>query len=132
MTLQATGSNNALVEVDQGTDELDLPIALASNTTFNVAAGATLIIANPMTIEPGVTLTQTGGGTVTYESTVNVETGASVAFNDSTYAEQLSLAAGATATVGGSGTVLEVNGLSSSGTLNLGSQHSAHQLWKLR
>ncbi len=57
LTLQASGSGNAVVEVDQGTDELDLPITLASNTTFNVAAGATLIIANPMTIDSGVTLT---------------------------------------------------------------------------
>ncbi|HEX4055795.1 MAG TPA: glucoamylase family protein [Tepidisphaeraceae bacterium] len=121
LTLQGSGSSNAVVDVDQGTAELDLPITLASNTTFDVAAGATLIIANPMTIDSGATLTTTGGGTVTYESIVNVGSGASVAFDDSTYAEQLSLAAGASATVGGTGSVLEVASLSNSGTLNLGS-----------
>jgi len=121
LTLQGSGSSNAVVEVDQGTDELDLPITLASNTTFDVAAGATLIIANPMTIDSGVTLTQTGGGTVSYESIVNVENGGTIAFNDSTYAAQLSLAVGASAIVGGAGTVLEVKSLSNSGTLNLGS-----------
>ncbi len=120
LTLQGSGSNGAVVEVDQGTAELDLPITLASNTTFDVAAGATLIIANPMTIDSGVTLTQTGGGTVTYESIVNVGNSASIAFGDSTYVAQLSLATGATATVGGTGTVLEVNSLSSNGTINLG------------
>jgi hypothetical protein len=120
LTLQGNGSNSAVVEVDQGTAELDLPITLASNTTFNVATGATLIIANPITIDSGITLTQTGGGTVTYESIINVAGGGSVAFNNSTFANQLSLAAGATATLGGAGTVLEVSSLSDSGTLNLG------------
>ena len=120
LTLQATGSNSALIEVDQGTAVLDLPITLASNTTIDVALGATLIIGNPMTVDSGVTLTQIGGGVVTYESTISVASGAAVAFEDSTYAQSLSLASGATATILGSGTVLELNTLLGGGTINLG------------
>lgn len=78
LTLQATGSNSALVQVDQGTDEINLPLTLASNTTFNVAAGSTLIIADPLTINAGVTLTTTGGGTVTYLSTTTLLSGSAI------------------------------------------------------
>ena len=78
LTLQSTGSNNALVEVDQATDEINLPLTLASNTTFNIATGATLIIADPMTLAAGVTLTTTGGGTLIDESTVSFGTGSSI------------------------------------------------------
>lgn len=119
LTLQASGSNSALVEVDQGTVILDLPMTLASNTTFNVAAGATLIIGNPLTVNSGVTLTQIGGGVVTYESIVTVDPGGSITFASSTYAQALSLAPGATASITGNGTVLELGGLSDGGTLNL-------------
>jgi hypothetical protein len=119
LTLQASGSNSALVEVDQGTVILDLPTTLASNTTFNVAAGATLVIGNPLTINSGVTLTQTGGGVVTYESTINVVGDGSLVLADSTYADALSLAPGATASLTGNGTVLELGSLSNSGTINL-------------
>jgi len=118
LTLQ-TASGNAVVEVDQGTDELDLPVTLASNTTFNVASGATLIIGNPLTINSGVTLTQIGGGTVIYESTVSVASNASISFAESTYVPQLSLASGATASVGGAGTVLELSSLPTSGTIDV-------------
>ena len=42
LTLQAAGTSSAQVEVDQGTDELNLPVTIASSpTTFNVAPGAT-------------------------------------------------------------------------------------------
>jgi len=119
LILQASGSNGAVVEVDQGTVILDLPTTLASNTIFNVAAGATLIIGNPLTINSGVTLTQTGGGVVTYESIINVVRSGSVVFADSAYASTLSLAPGATASLTGNGTELEVGSLLNSGTLNL-------------
>ena len=103
ITLQATGSNSALVEVDQGTVILDLPMTLASNTIFNVAAGATLIIGNPLTINSGVTLTQTGGGVVTYESIINVVAGGSIVFAQSTYVQAAFPRAGATASITGKG-----------------------------
>jgi hypothetical protein len=108
-----------MVVVDQGTQELDLPVVIASNTVFNVATGATLVVANPVTINTGKSLTQTGSGTVTYQSIINVGNAASIAFGNSTHAHELDLASGSTASVGGTGTVLEVDSLSDSGTVDL-------------
>jgi hypothetical protein len=116
LTLQAT-SGNAQVIVQQGTQEINLPTTIASNTVFNVAAGANLIIGNPLTIDSGDSLTQTGSGTVTYQSIITVQSRASIAFADSTHAHELNLASGATATV--SAPVLEVDSLSNLGTVNL-------------
>jgi len=117
LTLQGMGSASALVQVDQGTDELDLPVTIASNTTLNVASGASLIIANPVTINSGMTLSQTGAGTVTYQSIITVLSNASISFANSTHAHELSLASGSTATLGGP--VLEVDSISNLGTINL-------------
>ena len=105
------------MQVDQGTDELDLPVTIASNTTFNVASGATLIVANPVTINSGESLTQAGAGTVTYQSIITVDSNGSIAFANSTHAHELSLASAATATLGGP--VLEVDSISNLGTINL-------------
>jgi len=116
LTLQAT-SGNAQVIVQQGTQEINLPTTIASNTVFNVAAGANLIIGNPLTIDSGDSLTQTGSGTVTYQSIITVQSRGAIAFADSTHAHELNLASGATATV--SVSVLEVDSLSNLGTVNL-------------
>jgi hypothetical protein len=119
LTLQ-TSTGNAKVNVDQGTAELDLPVIVASNTVFTVAAGANLLVANPITINSGKTLTSTGGGTVTYQSIITVlGGGASIAFGNSTHANELSVASGSSASVGGTGTVLTLDTLANSGTLNL-------------
>ena len=119
LTLETGTGQNALLQVDQGTDELDLPVTLSSNTTLNVASGATLIIANPLTIDSGVTLTQSGGGTVTYQSIINLLSGASIAFGDSTRARQLSLGPSNRASIAGTDTVLELDSLSDSGTVDV-------------
>jgi hypothetical protein len=118
LTLQ-TASGSALVQVDQGTDDLDLPITVASNTVFNVASGATLIVANPLTINSGKSLTQSGGGTVTYQSLINVLSGGSISFGNSTHAHELSIAAGSKASVGGTGAVLTLDSLANGGTVDL-------------
>jgi len=77
LTLQA-GGGGAQVVVQAGTQEINLPLTIASSTTFNVAAGATLIIGDPLTINAGMTLTQTGGGSVVYRSTVTLQSGAAM------------------------------------------------------
>jgi hypothetical protein len=119
LTLQ-TASGNALVQVDQGTQEINLPTTIASNTTFSVNAGATLVIGNPLTINSGITLTPSGTGTITYNSIVNVLGGASIAFANSTHANTLNLSTGGKASVtGGSTTVLQVNNLSNAGTIDV-------------
>jgi hypothetical protein len=116
LTLQAS-TGNAQVIVQQGTQEINLPTTIASNTVFNVAAGANLIVANPITINSGESLTQTGAGTVTYQSIITVNSNGAIAFADSTHAHELSLASGATATLGGP--VLEVDSISNLGTINI-------------
>ncbi|HEX4055075.1 MAG TPA: hypothetical protein VHX86_12495, partial [Tepidisphaeraceae bacterium] len=118
LTLQ-TSTGDAQVIVQQGTQEINLPTTIASNTVFNVANGSTLVIANPLTIDSGDTLTTAGSGTVTYQSIISVGGGASIAFDNSSHAHELSLASGANASVGGSGTVLEVDTLANGGTINL-------------
>ncbi|MGA2440912.1 MAG: dockerin type I domain-containing protein [Tepidisphaeraceae bacterium] len=120
LTLQGTGSNSAMVEVDQGMDELNLPLTIASNTVFNVAPTATLVVGNPVTINSGKSLSQTGG-TVTYESTITVQSGGSISFGSATYAHALSLASTATASITSpsGGVVVKVDSLSNSGTFDV-------------
>ena len=59
LTLQTT-TGNAQVIVQAGTQEINLPLTLASNTVFTVSSGATLMISDPMTINAGKSLTSTG------------------------------------------------------------------------
>jgi hypothetical protein len=98
LTLQAA-SGPALVEVDQGTQKIDLPLTFASSTTLNVASGATLLIANPTTINSGAAVSQTGTGTVTYQSAVTVKGGGSLSFGSSTVGTSLTLQSGANASI---------------------------------
>jgi len=98
LTMQvATGS--ALVQVDQGTDEINLPATLASNTTLNVASGASLIFGNPVTLDAGVAVSQSGGGTVTYSSLVSLGAGASLSIGNSTIGNSLNLGTSAKVSV---------------------------------
>ncbi len=118
LTLQVS-AGDANITVNHGSHEIDLPMTIASNTVFDVASGAALVIDNPMTIDPGVTLVQSGAGTVTYNSIVNVLGGAAVSFGASVHADSLSLSSGSTASVAGTGTTLQVNSLSNAGTIDL-------------
>jgi PEP-CTERM motif len=103
-------------------DKISLPLELASNTTFNVASGATLKISNPMTIDSGVSLTTTGAGSVLYESTITLQSGATMAVANSTHAASLTLQGASTASVVNSSTVLQVDSLamSAGSTLDVG------------
>jgi len=118
LTLQvSTGS--ALVKVDQATDEINLPTTIASNTVFNVATGATLMIGNPMTINSGMSVTQTGGGKVVYNSIVNVASGGAIVLGNSTQANTLEIGSTSTATIAGSGNTVQVGTLSNSGLIDI-------------
>jgi hypothetical protein len=121
LTLQ-TSSGSAGIVVQQGTQKINLPLTIASNTSINVASGSTLLISDPVTINPGVAVTSTG--TVAYQSTIALGTGASLALSSSTSASALSLAANATVSVGtstGSRSLIQVDSLStaSGSTINL-------------
>src|SRR5262249_32908379 len=100
-----------------GTQKINLPLTIASNTTFNVAGSSTLKISDPMTINTGMTVTQTGTGSVSYESSVNLGTSAGIPFrnNSHTNARNLGSASSATLTTGGNKT-LKIDGLSMNAT----------------
>ena len=111
ITLQAA-TGNATVTVQAGTQEINVPLTLASNTVLNVSGGATLVMADPISINSGLTLTQTGTGTVTYESTITVGSAALIAFGNSTHAHALTLLSSSNASISGTGTVLTLDSLS--------------------
>jgi len=100
LTLQAAGGSAALVQVDQNTDVINLPMTLASNTIFNLDGG-NLIVANPLTLAAGVSLTTTGGGQATYQSTVTLGAGSSLAFSSPAKIGSLALTSGAKASFAG-------------------------------
>lgn len=91
LTMQVS-EGSALIEAMAGVQKVNLPLTLASNTTLSVSPTATLVIADPVTIRPGITLTQTGGGAVSYLSTVRVAGGASIAFAGDAHVTSLALA----------------------------------------
>jgi hypothetical protein len=68
LTLQVS-TGNALVQVQAGSHKINLPMTIASNTTANIATGATLVIADPVTVNSGKTFTKTGNGTLNIIST---------------------------------------------------------------
>jgi hypothetical protein len=119
LTLQ-TATGNAQVLVDTGTQKINLPLTVASDTVLNVATGATLKISDPVTIMAGKSVTQTGGGAVSYESNVTLQTGASLAVGSSSSMHALSLAADSLTTLtshtGGTAKVLQVDTLSLGGS----------------
>jgi hypothetical protein len=124
LTMQtSTGSANIIVQA--GTQKIDLPLTIASNTSINVSSGATLLVSNPVTINSGVAVTTVpSGGTVSYQSYVTLGTGASLALAGSTKAFSLNLGSGASTTVPvstGTRSLLQTNSLSlaTGSTLNL-------------
>ena len=84
-------SGGAVIDVVQGTHHINLPLNLASNTEIKAGSGSTLFISDPVTVNPGVAVTQTGTGTVLYESTVTVGTGATMQFGNSSHMAALTV-----------------------------------------
>ena len=119
LTLQAS-TGSAAVNVQAGTQIIQLPTIFASNTTLNVASWTTLDLTNAVTVNSGATVTQSGTGTVNYSNIVTVLTGAALSFGNSTHANTLNVSSGGKASVaGGSASVVEVNNLSNSGTIDV-------------
>jgi hypothetical protein len=98
LTLQVA-SGNAAINVLSGTQEINLPLTIASPTIINVAGGTTLKIADPLIINAGESLTRTGSGTVNYLSTITVGSGGAINFSAPTQVTSLALSASATAVV---------------------------------
>jgi hypothetical protein len=113
LTVSTTSGTVGLIQVDQATDEIDLPITFASNSSLNVASGATLIFGNPVTVNSGVSVTHTGTGTITYQSLVDVLSGGSLSMANANFSGTLNLETGASASItANTGSVVQVSGLS--------------------
>src|SRR5439155_10241295 len=77
LTVQAAGTSAARIHVLHGTQKINLPMTLASNTNMDVDAGATLLISNPVTIAASKTLTKTGN--VVVQAPLTIQSGAKLA-----------------------------------------------------
>jgi dockerin type I repeat protein len=112
LTLQAS-SGPALVDVEQGTQKINLPLVVASDTTMNVASGATLIIGNPVSIAAGKTLTK--NGSVLVQAPLTVAAGASLVLNSGTTSlfNAPSLAGGASVDVKNNSLTIDYSGQTS-------------------
>ncbi|HEY1921744.1 MAG TPA: glycosyl hydrolase 53 family protein [Tepidisphaeraceae bacterium] len=111
----------ANVVVQSGAQQISVPLTIAGDTIFTVYSGAALQITSPLMINSGQTLSPADSGIVSYTSTIALSSAASMTFANSTHAQALAVAPTATATVvdpTGS-TVLTVDNLSNSGTINL-------------
>ena len=95
----AGSTGSAQIIVQSGSPQITLAMTIASNTTFNVSAGANLIISGALTINAGATITQSGAGTVTYETPLNLGAGSSLVIGGLVRAQSLSLAATASAQI---------------------------------
>jgi hypothetical protein len=115
----AVSTGSAQVIVQQGTQEINLPLTISSNTIFNVASGATLMISDPITVGAGNKITQTGAGTVVYQSIITVQASAAISFGNTTYAHQLVIQSSGSSAINGSSSLLTVDSLSNSGLLDV-------------
>lgn len=115
LTMQ-TSSGSALIDVQGGAHTIHLPLTLVNNTTLETdSASAGLVIAGPLTLDSSVTLLTTGSGTVTYTSTITLDSGAAMSFASSTSAAALTLNSSAMAVVSstsGTRTCLQLGALS--------------------
>ena len=75
LTIQ-TSSGSGSVAVVQGSHKINLPLFFASDTDVTIANGATLLIANPMTIRAGKTVNKSGN--LIIQAPLTLEAGASL------------------------------------------------------
>jgi hypothetical protein len=103
-------------------------LVFATNSNINVSYGSTLTLGSPtgsVIVNSNTSVTETGYGAVNFNSLVSLQSGASLNLTAPTSANSLSLAAGATTTVGAHGfysdnlLTLGALSLSSSSTLDV-------------
>jgi PEP-CTERM motif len=69
LTFSNTSTGSLLVK--RGTPKINLPTIFASNTTITTQSGASLLFANPVTLNSGVTVTAGGTGVTTFQSALS-------------------------------------------------------------
>jgi hypothetical protein len=124
--LSGTGSLTLLasvgwsyIVVQQGTQQINLPVTVASSAQFSVGAGCTLNLGGAITVNSGQVLSPSGTGTINYQSSVTVDSSASMSFANSTNAPALTIAPNGSAAIVGTGIVLQTSSLNNSGTLDV-------------
>lgn len=118
LTLQATVGWSYIV-VQQGTQQINLPVTVASSAEFSVAAGSTLNFGGAVTVNSGQILSPSGTGTINYQSSVTVDSSASMTFTNSSHVSALSIGAGGAVAVTGPRTVIQADSFSNNGVIDL-------------
>ena len=109
LTLE-TASGKATVQVARGDHKLDIPLTVASNTDLNVAAGATLHLSNPVTVNAGKAINLVGGGNVVVDvrlagGTISASAGTLSINSQAVVSAESGLTFSGTALLSGSGTI---------------------------
>gem|GEM_PF-4613809 len=106
-------AGSAQVSVLQGSHKINLPSVFADNTNVNVAGGATLIIANPATIQANKTVTKTGNVLIQAPLTIEAGGGLNLVSGSTTLFGTPSLGAGASVNVQNNGVTIDYRGQAS-------------------
>jgi hypothetical protein len=102
LTIESTTGAGA-INAMSGSHRINLPLTFASDTSVLVATGATLTLADPVTIKAGKTVTQLGVGSLLLRAPLTIESGATLAMSGAAMSVTgaPSLAPGARIDVGG-------------------------------
>lgn len=86
LNLQASGGSPspAVINVVRGSHKINLPINFNGSGDIGVAAGASLTIADPLTLSGGATLNKNGQGSLVLKSTVHAASAATISVNAGT------------------------------------------------
>jgi hypothetical protein len=76
-------SGSSTISVVQGSHKINLPLVVEDNVNAGIAAGANLLIADPLTLNNGSDINVAGGGTLEIISTVNTSPGAGLRLAES-------------------------------------------------
>jgi glucosylceramidase len=112
------------IEVLRGHHTINLPLTIASNTSLTVAHGASLRIADPVTIAAGVVLSPSGAGHVIFDSTVTLMPSATLMLSGPASMRDLSIVESASVSLDhASRSLVQLDhlGISHGGTLDIGS-----------
>jgi hypothetical protein len=76
----SSSNASSLIQVNQGADKLSIPLNLTNGTTVSVASGASLLVADTVSLFSGVTLTVAGPGNTTFQSPISTTGTATLKF----------------------------------------------------
>ncbi len=98
LTMQ-TAVGSAIIDARRGTHKVTLPMMIASDTVLNADTGATLVIAAPVVVNSGQSLSEAGAGTIIVLSTITVQPGGLINLLAGNTVNALSLGGGASANI---------------------------------